>query len=265
MGYPFSIRKRKYRSKPMSNLFYQLHSRKLLDSAELVQSDLSDAASTRRVYLLWLTFGLAGAVLFTTIYLIEGAVRPGYNAWQQAISALSLGPGGWVQQANFIVFGICTLWMAFAWQKVLKGSVYGVVYPIIRGIEGMALLLVGFFSQDPTPGYPLGTVLPPPTLHGEIHIIGAYVITGMMACGLFVIAWRFARDPHWRGWVTFSVVSGLLVFVFMAFFGASQNAHSAFAGYGGLFERLATNIETLWEVLLLARLWAGSKMMGSNT
>jgi hypothetical protein len=48
--------------------------------------------------------------------------------------------------------------MAFAWGKVLKGSVYGIFYPIIRGIEGLAL---------------------------------------MMACGFFVIAWRFVREPHW--------------------------------------------------------------------
>ena len=58
-----------------------------------------------------LTFGLVscggiGAFLFTVTYLIEGFTRPGYDAWQQPISALSLGPGGWVQQVNFVVFGV---------------------------------------------------------------------------------------------------------------------------------------------------------------
>jgi hypothetical protein len=43
--------------------------------------------------LLWLSVGVAAAVLFTLIYLIEGMTRPGYNAWQQPVSALSLGPG----------------------------------------------------------------------------------------------------------------------------------------------------------------------------
>ena len=197
-------------------------------------------------------------MLFTITYLIEGAIRPGYSAWQQAISALSLGSGGWIQQVNFVVFGVCTLCMAFAWRRVLKGSVYAIVYPIIRGIEGLALIMVGFFSQDPTPGYPPGTVPTTPTLHGEIHIIGAYVIVGAMASGLFVIAWRFAGDPRWRGWVAYSVISGLLTLIFMAFFGTGQNPHSMFAGYAGLFERLATNIETIWGILLLARLWAGT-------
>jgi uncharacterized protein DUF998 len=122
------------------------------------------------------------------------------NALQHAISALSLGPGGWIQQANFVVFGVCTLCMAFAWRKVLKGSVYAIVYPFIRGIEGLALILVSFFSQDPAFGYPPGTVPTTPTLHREFHIIGAYVIAGAMACGFFVIAWRFARDPRVICW-----------------------------------------------------------------
>src|SRR5215472_11270162 len=61
-----------------------------------------------------LTLGLVscggvGAFLFTATYLFEGITRPGYSAWQQPISALSLGPGGWVQQVNFVVFGLLTL------------------------------------------------------------------------------------------------------------------------------------------------------------
>src|SRR5262245_53119005 len=51
-----------------------------------------------RHVLMRLTVGVAGTVLFLTIYLIEGATRPGYNAWQQTISSLSFGPGGWLQR-----------------------------------------------------------------------------------------------------------------------------------------------------------------------
>lgn len=245
----------------MPDLSDELSAVAQIEPSERVLLDSHTPTAVPRVLLLWLTVGLAGAVLFTIIYLIEGAIRPGYNAWQQAISALSLGPGGWIQQANFVVFGLCTLCMAFAWRKVLKGSVYALVYPIIRGIEGLALIMVGFFSGDPAHGYPPGAVLTTPTLHGEIHIIGAFVIVGAMASGLFVIAWRFAGDPRWRGWVAYSLISGLLTLVFMAFFGTAQNAHSEFAAYAGLFERLATNPETVWGVVLLIRLWAGVGFM----
>ena len=61
-----------------------------------------DGAALDRMTLLLLTGGALGGLLFTAVYLVEGATRPGYDALVLPISALSLGPGGWVQQANFV-------------------------------------------------------------------------------------------------------------------------------------------------------------------
>jgi hypothetical protein len=221
-----------------------------------VKADAQALTPLPRTLLLWLTVGVAGAVLFTLIYLIEGVTRPGYSAWQQPISALSLGPGGWVQQANFVVYGVCTLCLAGAWHKVLKGSAGAIAYPLLHGLEGLVFILVGFFSQDPA-GYPPGTTLTTPTLHGEIHIIGAFVLVGTIVFAFLVMAWHFARDLHWWGWAAYSVISALLTLVLMALFGMAQQH----GGAAGLFERLATSTETIWGVLLLARLWAGTRFM----
>lgn len=190
-----------------------------------------------RTLLLWLTFGVAGTVLFPIIYLIEGATRPGYDAWGQTISALSLGPGGWIQQFNFALCGVSVLWLAFVWRKILAGGVCATWYPIMRGIEGLGLVAIAFITQDP------------------LHTACLIVIVNAMTFGLFVIARRFWKQPLWRGWVTFSVVMGIWPMVFMSFFGLALNAHSVFAGYAGLFERLATNADTIWALALLARLW----------
>jgi hypothetical protein len=206
--------------------------------------------------------GTVGSVLFTTTYLIEGATRPGYNAWQQAVSALSLGPGGWVQQVNFILFGVITLCMAFVWRKVLKGGVGATWYPIMRALEGLGLIVDGFFSQDPAPGYPKGAVLTAPTLHGEIHLIFAFVCITAMAVGFFVLAWRFAKEPGWRGWALYSVITGLLTIILIATFGAASAQHSEMAG---LFERLATSgVSMPFGFLLVARLWTGAGFVSSQ-
>lgn len=206
--------------------------------------------------LLWLSCGTLGSVLFTTTYLIEGATRPGYSAWQQAVSALSLGPGGWVQQVNFVIFGVITLWTAFAWRTFLKGGVGATWYPIFRGLEGFGLLMDGFFSQDPAPGYPPGSVVPmTPSLHAVIHQIFAFVSITAIACGLFVLAWRFAREPRWRGWAAYSLITGVLTIVLIATFGALNGQHSEFAG---LFERLAVSPGMLLGLIFLARLWTGT-------
>src|SRR5262249_18277648 len=153
---------------------------------------------------LWLTYGVTGTVLFPIIYLIEGATRPGYNAWQQAISTLSLGPGGWLQQANFIMCGLSVLWLACVWRQILKGDVCPRWYPIVRGIEGLGLIMIGLFSTDPAPGYPPGTVAAATTPRGVIHLAFTIVIVNAMALGLWIIARRFWGDPHWHGWVAYS-------------------------------------------------------------
>jgi hypothetical protein len=113
----------------------------------------------------------------------------------------------------------------------------------------------GFFSQDPAPGYPKGAVLTAPTLHAVIHQVFAFVSITAIAVGLFVLARRFAREPRWRGWATYSVITGFLTIVLIATFGALSGQHSEMAG---LFERLATSLGTLWGLLFLARLWAGT-------
>jgi len=95
-----------------------------------------------------------GGVLFALTYLIEGVTRPGYNAVQYAISVLSLGPGGWVQQLNFVVFGVLALASAVGWRLALTPGVGKVWYPLLKAIIGAGLIVDGFFSQDPVVGYP---------------------------------------------------------------------------------------------------------------
>jgi hypothetical protein len=211
-----------------------------------------------RRLLLWLTYGAAGTMLFPIIYVILGATRPGYDPWRQSISALSLGPGGWTAQLNFVLCGVSVLWMAFVWRKILAGGVCATWYPIIRGIEGLGLVAIGIFSTDPGYGYPPGTPSGPghSTLGGTLHLIFTSLILNVMCLGLLVIARRFWKNPGWRGWTAFSVICGLLPIVFIPFFVIGQNNQTAFSGYAGLFERLATNADTLWTVVLLVRLWA---------
>jgi hypothetical protein len=221
-----------------------------------VNADAHVLTPVPRTLLLWLSVGVAGAVLFTLIYLIEGVTRPGYSAWQQPVSALSLGPGGWVQQANFVVYGVCTLCLAGAWRTVLTGGAGALSYPLLRSLEGLAAMLVGVFSQDPA-GYPPGITVTTPTLHSEIHLIGAFVLVGTNVCAFLVMAWHFARDWQWWGWAAYSVLSALLMLVCMALFGMAQQH----GGDAGLFERLATSTVTIWGVLLLAHLWAGARFM----
>jgi hypothetical protein len=192
-----------------------------------------------------------GWVLFTIIFLIAGATRPGYDPWQQAISALSLGPDGWVQQANFIILGTLLVIAAFGWHQALEPGIGSRAYPVVKGITGISLIGAGFFAQDPAPGYPPGAVQTAPTLHGDIHQICAFVSVTALALSCFALARRLAAEPRWRGWAAYSAVSGILILIFVSIFGALTARASSIAG---IFERLMAGTAALLSLLVITRL-----------
>lgn len=218
--------------------------------ADATASGLDGSAPVAHATLLLVSASLVGSLLFTTVYLLEGVTRPGYVAYQQAISALSLGPGGWLQRASFIVFGLLVLCSAVGWRRLLRPGVAQVWFPIAQTATGIGLIVDGVVSQDPAPGYPVGATLSAPTVGGTIHTLFAVVAITSLAVGCFVLARRFAREPRWRGWALYSVITGLLTIVFIALFGMS----GAHGGVSGVYERLAGGVHSLWSLLVIARL-----------
>jgi hypothetical protein len=61
---------------------------------------------------LLLVCGVIGPPVDIAVFTVEGALRPGYSPIREFNSLLSLGPYGWVNVANFIIFGL--LMTAFA-------------------------------------------------------------------------------------------------------------------------------------------------------
>lgn len=156
--------------------------------------------------------GAIGPLLFVIVLLIEGATRPGYSAWHNYGSSLSLSDQGWMQITNFLVCGLLVLGFAIGLRQVFRtgrGSVWG---PLLLGIFGLALIVAGLFVTDPSLGYPPGTHSNgAQTLHGIIHGVAGFVTFSSLALASFVMARRFAGDPVWKGWTLYSIVTGVLV------------------------------------------------------
>ncbi len=209
--------------------------------------------------------GAIGPILFILVFLVEGAIRPGYSAWHNFVSDLSLSNQGWMQIANFLICGVLMLCFALGLRQVLrsgKGAVWG---PLLLGIFGLSLLIAGFFVTDPSLGYyPPGTSSSTHTLHGTIHGANAPLAFGSLTIAIFVLARRFASDRQWRGWALYSLVTGIL---FVGFFIAclvvavlDQNGVLPNAP-AGLLERIAIIIGWGWIALLALRLL---RQMGSS-
>lgn len=203
--------------------------------------------------------GAVGPLLFMIVLLIEGATRPGYNAWHNYGSSLSLSDQGWMQITNFLVCGLLVLGFAVGLRQVLqtgRGSVWG---PLLLGIFGLALIVAGLFVTDPSLGYPPGTHSSgPQTLHGTIHGVAGLIVFSSLALACFVMARRFAGDPNWKGWALYSIVTGVLVIAsFIASTAVSVLDESRVlpGAPTGLLQRIGIIAGWSWIAFLAIRLW----------
>ena len=223
-----------------------------------MQTEKNDTLDQSPVTRFLIASGAIGPLLFIIVFLIEGATRPGYSAWHNYVSQLSLSDQGWVQIINFLVCGLLVLCFAIGLRQVLrsgKGSLWG---PILLSVFGLGLIIAGLFVTDPSLGYPVGEHgSGPQTLHGIVHGVAGLITFSSLAAASFVLARSFAGDPYWKGWILYSIVTGVQVVVFFI----AATAVSALDESGvlsgspiGLLQRISIIVGWGWVALLAIRL-----------
>ena len=163
-----------------------------------------------------LAAGAVGPLLFILVFLIEGATRPGYSAWQTDVSYLALSNQGWEQIANFLICGSLCIAFAVGLRQIWRtGRGFGL------GAAAGRLVRAGppdrrVCVTDPGGGYPPGAPIngSPSTWHGWVHgINGGLLFNVVLPAACFVLSRRFAADPQHRRWATYSWLTGALILV----------------------------------------------------
>lgn len=163
----------------------------------------------------------AGAVagpLFLGVVLAQMALRPGFDLARHPISLLGVGDLGWVQVANFVVAGALAFAFAVGLSRVLRGGRGGTWGPRLMGVFGLGLIAGGVFTADPALGFPPGTPDGIPSQlswHATVHAIAPPLAFTALIVATFVLARRFAGDGE-RGWAAYSVASGLVALLLVA-------------------------------------------------
>lgn len=193
-----------------------------------------------------LVCGVVAGPLFTVVYLLAGALRADYRPVRHPVSSLALGPAGWVQTANFLVFG--ALWLAFAaglWR--VGASPAGA---ILVGLWGVGLLGAGAFRTDPVRGYPPGTPdqLTRYTRLGALH--DGFSVGGFLALVLACIMLGLGGS---LGWAVYSIASGVLFAAGIVVASAAFGPSPRLADVGGLVQRVTITIGWVWLALLALR------------
>lgn len=190
--------------------------------------------------------GVVGPILFWGILITLGRTQSGYNAIETDISQLALGANGWVQTANFIVFGALIIAFEGAVQRaIVPDRVWGAINILALGC-GFGLLLIAVFPTDR-----VGTW----TIHGAIHLGVVTTLAVLLPLSCLVTAAHLRRDRDWRGYALFSVVVGALttsltVVLLLVWAGLWRASHP----WLGLYERIAFALPCVWMEVVALRL-----------
>lgn len=147
--------------------------------------------------------GIIGPVLFTVTFLVQELLRAGeFDPVAETVSALAAGRNGWVQQLNFIVFGLLTIACAFGLHLGIAPSKAGVAGPALVLVSGVGLLIAAAFPlrEDES---------------GDTYDPGGHAVAGVTfflssAAALVVLSRRLAHDPRWRSLAAYTLTAGAL-------------------------------------------------------
>lgn len=184
-----------------------------------------------------LAAGFAG-VLFIAVFVTLGLFAPGYDSARDTISALEFTALSTAQRANFLVFGLLLCAFAAGLRRELAGGRGAFLIPFFQALGGIGVIGDAIFIHDP------------------FHMDFDLVAFNSALLVLFLFAWRFRREPAWRGWTAYSIVSAFVMTAFLTAFGFA-NHHG---GPAGFMEKLATCTRTLWSALFAIRLLAGKSL-----
>jgi hypothetical membrane protein len=147
------------------------------------------------------TAGIAGPITFAVVALVHSLLRQDHSLVAHPISALAAGPSGWLQNANFLLFGLLMIAYAIGLHLGVRPSRAGVVGAAFLMLSGVGLMWGGVFPATDATGAFDGDRL--------LHIPG-FVMTFLGGgIGLIAMSRRMARDPRWEDLATYALLSGI--------------------------------------------------------
>ena len=145
--------------------------------------------------------GIVGPVLFTVTFLAQEAFRRDeYDPLSEPVSALEAGPNGWIQQANFVVFGVLTILFAVGLHRGMVRTPRGAVGPALLLVSGIGLFLAAIF--------PLREDAAGVTYDPGGHFVAGIAFFLSSAAGLIVLSRRAVRDPRRQNLAGYTLVVG---------------------------------------------------------
>ena len=204
----------------------------------------------------WLALaGVIGPILFELMFTIAGLLRPGYSPIRQAVSDLGVGPNAWIQNANFVVFGLLLIAFAIGFYRGMRSVISGgwlMACLVLLILSGAGMGGAGYFTV-PDPNDPPELQV----LQGILHMLCFLAAFVSPAIALVIIGWRLRQDAKWRGYGRYSMITGLvaLVLIALVFLFFAPGSPLSEVRIGGLVQRILALEVFAWHVVMGWRLF----------
>jgi hypothetical protein len=195
-----------------------------------------------------------GPWLALALATVEGFLRGGYDWVAEPISALALGPRGWIQQLDFALLVASFASFAFVLRSQFRRGAAAVAAIAVTLLMTAGLTLSGIFTMD-APGAL-------PTLAGQLHLAGGFLIFPWTPVLLFIAARLFQRDARWRPYFELTLATGLLsaatIAFFLLFVGPPEFPRPL-AAWTGVVQRFQLVQFFAWTALVTRRAYVGTE------
>lgn len=188
---------------------------------------------------------MIGPALFVLTFTIEGWLRPGYDACSMFVSELSLGPRGWVQISNFVLFGLLFLAFSRGVAREFRSGATSSAGPILLTILGCGFLASGPFVMDP-----VSTPREAWSGHGTMHQLLGALVFSLMPVSCLVFWRRFRADLSWQPLRSWTLAAGIVIVVSIVLMKTGLSEPTATPGrlraWVGLLQRIALVCYLAW-------------------
>jgi hypothetical membrane protein len=190
--------------------------------------------------------GIIAPILFLVLVIIASLLRPDYNQFQNFISDLGVGSNSYIQNINFLIFGILTICLGFGLRislpfpqvNTFKAGVWMVI------LFGLGVLFAGLFPEN----YALSD------LH---NITSALAFLFIIAAQLLIWRGLKSRDRSiWGNYRTYCLISGILSIILVIIL---KIAMLDYTMYQGLAQRAFLAIPWIWIGITGLKLYLLSK------
>ena len=206
--------------------------------------------SDRRQLTTWA--GMIAPPLFVGAFTLAGWFRPGYDPLREYVSALSTGPRGWIQIANFVVVGGLLLVFARGVAVEFQHRNTSKAGPLLLRIIAISLLLSGPFVMDPATTPPSAS-----SLHGTLHGILGGLVFSLMPINCFVFLRLFREEHQWRPFQSWTLAAGTIIaaaVILLTIATKVPAAAHALTAWRGLIQRAALIPYMCWLFVFALRL-----------